>query len=198
MIFSRTSSTYITKCTGWLHLITHNDTHTHFVRLPWTADRPVAHTHTLHKHKRQTSMHQEQFFFLWISSLVLYLHCFLTRFLVFIVLPCTFAFTLKQTDIHPWRMRDFFVFSCTLFVLQPYLFLCLDCPAYTFWSVLTTRDTNTDAPGGVRTCNPSKRLAVDPCLTPVCNWNRLDSNPRSQQSSGRRPTSKASRLLGSS
>jgi hypothetical protein len=73
-----------------------------------SARRAHTHTHTQHTHKRQTSMHQEQFFFLWISSLALYLYCFLTRFLVLIVLPCTFAFTLKHTTHTSMAPAGFF------------------------------------------------------------------------------------------
>ena len=51
-----------------------------------------------------------------------------------------------------WSRQDFFVFSCTLFVLHPYLVLCLDCPAFCLLSVLaayTTHNTNIHAPGGI-------------------------------------------------
>ena len=59
----------------------------------------------------------------------------------------------------PHRDFFFFVFSCTLFLLHPYLSLLLDCPA--FCLLLTTR--NNHAPGG-------------------------DSNPQPQQVIGRRPS----------
>ena len=73
--------------------------------------------------------------------------------------------------------RDlFFVFSCTLFVLHPYLFRCLDCPAF---CLFVLQHTNINAAGRIRTCNPSKRSAAYPRLRPLGHWNRQDSNPGS-------------------
>ena len=56
--------------------------------------------------------------------------------------------------------RDFF--SCSLFIIHPYLFLCPDCPGFCLLSLL---------------CNTQHK---HPCL-------RRDSNPQSQQASGHRP-----------
>ena len=56
----------------------------------------------------------------------------------------------------------FFSFSCSLFVLYPYLLLGLDCPAVWLSSLLyNTHDTNVYASGGVRTLNPSRWAATD-------------------------------------
>ena len=71
----------------------------------------------------------------------------------------------------------FLVFSCTLFVLHPYLFLCLDCPAFCLLSFLTTHNTNLPAPGGIRTCNPSQRSAADPRLRQLGQWDRRIQSP---------------------
>ena len=35
-----------------------------------------------------------------------------------------------------------------------------------------SQQTDIHAPGGIRTHNPSKRPAVDPCLRPRCHWDR--------------------------
>ena len=43
------------------------------------------------------------------------------------------------------------LFSCTMFVFHSYLVLCLDGPAFWLLSLLTTRNTNIHAPGGIRT-----------------------------------------------
>jgi hypothetical protein len=36
-----------------------------------------------------------------------------------------------------------------------------------------SQQTNIHAPGGIRTCNPSRRAAVDPRLRPLGHWDRL-------------------------
>ena len=46
-------------------------------------------------------------------------------------------------------------------VLDPYLFLCPDSAIFPF---VFTYNTNIQAPGGIRTRNPSKRSTADPRL----------------------------------
>ena len=65
------------------------------------------------------------------------------------------------------RYTDFCLFSCSHFVLYPYLFLRLDCPD------CVTHTTNIHAPGGIRTHNPSNREAADRRLRPLGHWDRL-------------------------
>ena len=56
-------------------------------------------------------------------------------------------------------LAGFFLFSCTLFVLDSYFFLCLDCPAFCLLSSYLHHNTNINAPGGFRTATPaSERL----------------------------------------
>jgi hypothetical protein len=62
------------------------------------------------------------------------------------------------------------IFSWTLLVLHPYLCLCLDCLASCLLSLLISYNTNTHAPGRIRTRNPSKRSAADPRLRPLGHW----------------------------
>jgi hypothetical protein len=71
----------------------------------------------------------------------------------------------------------FFVFSCKLllFVLHPYLHLCLDCPESYLLSILTTHNTNIHALGGIRTHKPTKRSAPNPRLRRLGHWDRLRS-----------------------
>ena len=47
----------------------------------------------------------------------------------------------------------FFVFSCTVSVLHPYLFLSLDCPAFCLLSLLTTHNTTIHLPCGIFFCS---------------------------------------------
>ena len=61
----------------------------------------------------------------------------------------------------------FFVFSCTLFVFHPYLFLGLDCPEF----CLYLQHTDIQAPGGIQTRNPINRLAAVSRLRPLGHWN---------------------------
>ena len=66
--------------------------------------------------------------------------------------------------------RDFlFVFSCSVFLLHPYLFLCLRCPAF---------------------CPSVFTYNTHPCP-------QRDSNPKSQQASDSRPSLQTARPLGS-
>ena len=52
--------------------------------------------------------------------------------------------------------------SCSLFVLYPYLFLCIDCTGFCLCVYCVTHThTNTHAPSGIRALNPSKRTAAD-------------------------------------
>ena len=96
----------------------------------------------------------------------------------------------------------FFVFYRILFVLHPYLFLCILSYSVCTSSVLvslysivfclyfirtcffvlivlhfafciTTHNTNMHAPGGIRTRNPSKRSAADTRLRSLGHWDRV-------------------------
>jgi hypothetical protein len=91
-----------------------------------------------------------------------------------------------QPDAHPnpsrraatWIDRNFsFVFSCTLFVLRPYLLFVSIFLHSAFMPLVTTHNKNTHAPGGIQTRNPSKRSAADPRLRPLGHRDRRDSNP---------------------
>ena len=62
-----------------------------------------------------------------------------------------------------------FVFSCTVFVLHPYLCLCLGCAAFCLLSLLKTHNTNI-------------RIRRDP-------------NPQPQQAIGSRPSPQTARLM---
>ena len=69
--------------------------------------------------------------------------------------------------------QDFYFVLCTLFVLRP---------GFAFrpsWNI--TYNTNIHAPGGIRTCNPSKRSAADSRLRPLGHWDRLGFDPRTVQ-----------------
>jgi hypothetical protein len=88
------------------------------------------------------------------------LYFFRTCFFAWIVLSCSFVFTVDHK--HSCRI---FLFSSSLFVLYPYLFLRLDCPQFWLLFLLyNTHNTNINAPGGIRTRNPRKRSAADPRL----------------------------------
>jgi hypothetical protein len=72
----------------------------------------------------------------------------------------------------------FFFFACPgFFPFDPFLY-CLNPSVLhvTLRSMLPslqqTQQTDIHAPGGIRTRNPSKRAAVDPCLRPHghCDW----------------------------
>ena len=75
-------------------------------------------------------------------------------------------------------------FSSSLFVSFPHLFLCLDCPGLCLCLYCTTHNTNTFAPTGIRTRNPSKLASTDPRLRPLDHCNRRHSSnvPSSQYS----------------
>jgi hypothetical protein len=62
--------------------------------------------------------------------------------------------------------KIFLLFSCTLLVLRPYVFLCLDSSAFCLLSLLITHDTNIHTPCWIRTRNPSNRSAADPIRSP--------------------------------
>ena len=69
-------------------------------------------------------------------------------------------------------------FSCSVFVLFPYLFLCLDCPGLFLCLHSTTHNTNIHAPSGIRTLNPSKRAATSSRLRPRGHRLRSSSSQR--------------------
>ena len=76
-----------------------------------------------------------------------------------------------------------FLVLCTLSVL-----LCPDCPGFTFSPLLyNTHDTHIHASGGIRTCNPSKRSAADPCPRPRGHWDRLRKQDRPTRSASLHP-----------
>jgi hypothetical protein len=66
------------------------------------------------------------------------------------------------------------VFSFTLDFNGTYSFV-LTALHFSFLSVFTTENTNIDAPGGIRKCNPNKRLAADLRFRPLGYWDRQDS-----------------------
>jgi hypothetical protein len=70
-----------------------------------------------------------------------------------------------------WPPPGFFLFS----VLHLHCFFVLTVPF-----VFTVQHTKqiSKPPGGIRTRNPSKRLAADPRLIPLGHWNRLRSLDR--------------------
>ena len=91
----------------------------------------------------------------------------------------------QQTDIHACGGGVLFgVFSCTLSVPQPYLVLCLHCPAFCHLSLLTTHNTNIHAPR--RGSNPQAQQASN--HRSLCHWARQDSNLQYQEASDRRPS----------
>jgi hypothetical protein len=57
-------------------------------------------------------------------------------------------------------------FSCSPFVLLPYLFLCRGCLGLLLCLYCRTHNTNIHAFGGIRIRNSSKRAAADPRLRP--------------------------------
>jgi hypothetical protein len=65
---------------------------------------------------------------------------------------------------------------CTLLhsVLHPYLFLYPNVLHFAFCVLLTTRNTNIHAPGGIRTRNPSRRSAANRRLRPLGHWVGFD------------------------
>jgi hypothetical protein len=76
----------------------------------------------------------------------------------------------QETNIQAFG-RVFLLFDCFLFVLCPYLFLCLDCPGFCLLSLLqNTHDINIQAPGGIRIRNSSKREALDCSATGICRY----------------------------
>jgi hypothetical protein len=112
---------------------------------------------------------------------------FLSQFLLFFHL-CAFSvldslslfswllslcFLYNTHHIHPYPRWDLFIISCTLFVLHPYLHLCLDCPAFCLLSVLSLHNTSILAPGGIRIRNPSKRGATSARHIPGGHWKLL-------------------------
>jgi hypothetical protein len=68
--------------------------------------------------------------------------------------------------------RDFFVLSCTLNVLHPFLLLCLDYPASCLLLSLLydTRYTNIHVTVGIQTRNLRKRSAAGPRFRPLGHW----------------------------
>ena len=76
-------------------------------------------------------------------------------------------------NTHTHTLSGIFLISLILcFVLHPYFFHCLECPAFYLLSLLTTGNTNIHASGGIQTLNPSKRLAADPRLRLLGQWDR--------------------------
>ena len=76
-------------------------------------------------------------------------------------------------------LEGFLLLSCPLFVLHPFLFLCIDCPAFCLLSLLMAHNTNIHALGGIRTRNPSKRSAADARLRLLgCSCQRESPLPR--------------------
>ena len=78
----------------------------------------------------------------------------------------------------------FFLFSCTLCFI-PTCFFVLIVLHFVF---TYNKNTNIHASDRNRTRNPSKRSTSDPRFIPLGHWDRLDSNPKSQQASGHNPT----------
>ena len=71
----------------------------------------------------------------------------------------------------------FFVFSCNLFLLHPYLFLCLHCHAF-YLLLFLQHNTNIHAPGRIRTRNPSMQSGADPRFRSLCHGDRQGFDPR--------------------
>ena len=75
----------------------------------------------------------------------------------------------------------FFKFSCSLFVLYRYLFLCFDGPGFCLFVFTYKHNTSIHAPAGIRTRIPSKRSAPDPRLRPLGHWDRQGFDTRTIQ-----------------
>ena len=91
--------------------------------------------------------------FFFISSVLVLFFYFPYVVLFILICPCLFLCTVQHTQhkhLCPHGIL-FFVFACTLLVLNPYLSLCLDCPAFCLLYLLTTHNTNIHAPGRTRT-----------------------------------------------
>jgi hypothetical protein len=139
--------------------------HVHPVAPLRTSDQLVAEAATDTTHKTTRDDH------LFVCSLALRLYFIRACLFVMIVLIfCLFVFTYNIQYTHSYPRRDFFlfVFCCTVFVLRPYLVLCLDNVLhFAFLSLLySTQNTNIHSLGGIRTRNPSKRSAADLRLRP--------------------------------
>ena len=88
---------------------------------------------------------------------------------------CTFRFcphindssTTHNTNIHAPR-RDFFLLSLSVICTTSLSWLSL---------LYNTNNTNTHAPGWIRTRNRNRRSAADPRLTTLGHWDSLDPRP---------------------
>ena len=78
------------------------------------------------------------------------------------ILP--FVCTYNTQHKHPCLRRDFF---CLFSALYLYCFVLTALALPFVLLVQNTHNTNIQAPGGIRTCNPSKRSAADPRLRPL-------------------------------
>ena len=92
-------------------------------------------------------------------------------FLVFIVLACSCVFTVQHTIQKSMPPEAFFLYSLALFVRHPYLFLCLDCSAFTFCLYLL-HPTQTSMPPvefkpAAQTSDRPQTLALDSSATGI-------------------------------
>ena len=88
--------------------------------------------------------------------------------------PLPTRHTKNTRDKYPCPQSGFFLnfFSCSLFVLFPHLFLCLECPGLLLCLYCTIHNTNTNAVSGIRSSKPRKRAATDLSLRPRSHRSR--------------------------